>query len=52
LIGTKGLRAANPAYEYSKAVKLSVTVDEKTAERKFPKGGSVRRGNSSIFLTA
>jgi predicted dehydrogenase len=37
LIGTKGLLEADPAYEYSKAVKLSVTVDEKTVERVFPK---------------
>jgi predicted dehydrogenase len=38
LIGTKALRVADPAYEYSKAVKLNVTAEEKTAERVFPKG--------------
>lgn len=29
VIGTKGLLEANPAYEYSKAVKLRVAADEK-----------------------
>jgi hypothetical protein len=35
VIGTKGLLEANPAYEYSKVVKLRVAADEKTTKRVF-----------------
>jgi glucose-fructose oxidoreductase len=37
LIGTKGLVTADPAYEYAEAIKLKITIDEKTTEREFPK---------------
>ena len=37
LIGTKGLLMADPAYEYTLAIKHQLTVDGKTKTRKFPK---------------
>lgn len=37
LVGTKGVLAADPAYEYASALKHQITIGEKTKIRKFPK---------------
>jgi predicted dehydrogenase len=37
LVGTKGVLTADPAYEYSQALNLQITIGEKTSKRRFPK---------------
>jgi glucose-fructose oxidoreductase len=37
LIGTKGTLTADPAYDYSMALKHELTIDEKTTRKTFPK---------------
>jgi glucose-fructose oxidoreductase len=37
LLGTKGMLTADPAYDYSMAIKHRITIDEQTTTRTFPK---------------
>lgn len=37
LVGTMGILTVDPAYEYAKAIKHELTIDEKTTSREFPK---------------